>query len=697
MSERDQPPETKALDAEIDALVSDLSLEEKVYMMSGHGFYDRFFGEENRQFGLRAYQAGGGNERLGLEPLKFTDGPRGVRIKAPTTCFPVSMARGASWDVDLERRIGEAIGVESRALGITLSGAVCINLLRHPAWGRAQETYGEDPYLLGEFGAALTTGIQNHNVMATVKHFAANSMENARFKVDVRMSERVLREVYLPHFKRVIDAGCASVMSAYNKVNGHYCGHNRHLLRDILKEEWGFDGFVHSDWVKGVYGPDAAEAGLDIENPEALFFGVNLVEAVKQGTVSQASIDDAVRRILKTQVRFQRRPDSRAYQPSDVVCADHVALAKEAAEKSITLLKNDGALPLERSSVRRIAVIGALADSPNLGDHGSSKVTPPYVVTLLEGLRDYVGQSVDIRVEDGTDIDAAVAAAAWADVTLVIAGYTFEDEGEFIPGNEAMEGLDSEHAMPTRGGDRSRLTLRPDEEELIVHVARACSTTIVGIISGSAVIMEAWRSEPSAILMLWYPGMEGGTALARLLFGDVSPSGKLPFSIPTSEEQLPFFDRDADAIDYDMYHGYTKLDRDGAEPAFPFGFGLSYATFSYDQLAVEMRDGTAHVSVEVKNVGDRAADEVVQLYVGFEHCAIDRPLKLLRGFCRLPLEPGVVATATFQIKPSDLAWYDDSLPGWRVEGARYTACVGGSSKDAEGRSIEFHVPASVIN
>jgi beta-glucosidase len=213
------------------------------------------------------YRAGGGIERLGVEPLTFTDGPRGV-ARGQSTCFPCSMARGATFDIGLERRIGEAMGKEARAQGCTLSGAVCINLLRHPAWGRAQETYGEDPHHLGQMGAALGLGIQAHGVIATIKHFALNSMENARFVIDVSIDERSLHEIYLPHFKHCIVAGIGSVMSAYNKVNGEYCGQNRWLLTDILRSEWGFSGFTHSDWVMGVHQPYGASAGLDIENPE---------------------------------------------------------------------------------------------------------------------------------------------------------------------------------------------------------------------------------------------------------------------------------------------------------------------------------------------------------------------------------------------------------------------------------------------
>ena len=286
----------------VETIIADATLAEKVAMMSGRGFFAAYR-EDGGVWGARPYVAGSGLARMDVPPLYFTDGPRGV-ARGQSTCFPCTMARGASFDTALEQRIGEAMGIEIRAQGCTLSGAVCINLLRHPSWGRAQETYGEDPHHLGAMGLALGRGIQAHNVIATVKHLALNSMENARFTVDVRLDERTLHEVYLPHFKHCIDGGIASVMSAYNKVNGEYCGQHRHLLTDILRGEWGFKGFVHSDWVMGVYQTYGAAAGLDIENPEPLKWGDKLVAAVESGAIEPHVIDTACRRILSTQLRF---------------------------------------------------------------------------------------------------------------------------------------------------------------------------------------------------------------------------------------------------------------------------------------------------------------------------------------------------------------------------------------------------------
>jgi beta-glucosidase len=364
--------------AQVETLIAQMSLEDKVAMMSGKGFFEALQ-EDDRVWGARPYRAGSGNERLGLSPLWFTDGPRGV-TRGNSTCFPCTMARGATFDADLELRIGEAMGVEARAQGCNFSGAVCINLLRHPAWGRAQETYGEDSYHLGVMGAAMGTGIQTHNVIGTVKHFALNSMENARFKVNVKADERALHEVYLPHFKHCLDAGIASVMSAYNKVNGEFTGQDRVLLTDILRDEWKFEGFVHSDWVRGVHKLYGASAGLDIENPEPLVFGEKLVAAVNEGTVEPEVIDRACRRILRTQLRFAAQQDPLpAYGPELIASEAHRALALEAAQKCAVLLENDGTLPLAKTA--KIAMLGRLAAMENTGDNGSSRVRPTYVVT----------------------------------------------------------------------------------------------------------------------------------------------------------------------------------------------------------------------------------------------------------------------------------------------------------------------------
>ncbi|WP_298399787.1 glycoside hydrolase family 3 C-terminal domain-containing protein [Sphingobium sp.] len=677
-------PNAAFADADVDSLLNALTLAEKVDMMSGHGFFDAL-AEDDRVWGARPYRAGSGNDRLGIPPLLFTDGPRGV-TRTGSTCFPCTMARGATFDADLELRVGEAMGIEARAQGCNFSGAVCINLLRHPAWGRAQETYGEDPWHLGVMGAAMGTGIQTHNIIATVKHFALNSMENARFKVDVRADERTLHEVYLPHFKYCLDAGIASVMTAYNKVNGEYCGQDRVLLTDILRDEWTFDGFVHSDWVRGVYKVYGVSAGLDIENPEPLILGEKLVTAVEDGLVEPYVVDRACRRILSTQIRFARMQDPLPAYPADLIaCADHRALALEAAEKCAVLLENDGVLPFSSDRVKRIALLGRIAAMENTGDNGSSRVRPPYVVTHLEGLRRALGEDAVLHADE-SDLDAARRAAEQADAVVVVVGYTAKEEGEYIMGDIAL-GADQNRGPSPRpslsptpiGGDRVSLDL-PDDQIALIHAAAVSGKpVVVVIVAGSAVMVESWRDRANAILMGFYAGMEGGTAFAKLLFGAVSPSGKLPFTVARDTADYPFFDRDATQIDYGYWHGYTKLDREELTPRYAFGHGLSYSRFGYRALKAHRNGNAIDVAVTVTNEGDVAAQEVVQLYIGCPGREAERPVKLLRAFDRVALEPGEARIVRLSVDIDTLRWRNPDRHAWQLEHGDYRLFVGGAS------------------
>jgi beta-glucosidase len=623
------------------------------------------------------------------------------------------MARGATFDTDLEERVGDAIGRELRALGGNYFGGVCINLLRHPAWGRAQETYGEDPWHLGAMGAALTRGVQRY-VMACVKHYALNSMENARFEVDVTISPRALHEIYLPHFRRVVAEGVASVMSAYNSVNGEWAGQNRALLTDILKEAWDFDGFVVTDFIFGMRdAKTAALAGQDVEMPFALLFARDLKRLIERGEVPAERVDAAALRVLRQQVRFGQGRDPRDYGPEVVGCEAHRKLAREAAEKSIVLLKNEGSL-LPLVGVRRIAVIGRLADVPNTGDGGSSNTRPTYVVTPLEGLRASLGGNVVIDTDDGADLVRAAALAEGADVALVVAGYTHADEGEYIPPDiftafvsafpppgpedrafaQSMQAGDTDPGLAL-GGDRERLTLNPRDEALIQAVTAANPKTVVAVMAGSAVIMEAWRERAAAILLLWYPGMEGGHALADVLIGRVNPSGRLPCVFPARAEDLPAFDRNATKITYDLWHGYRKMERDGAAPAFPFGFGLSYARFDYAGLRLTKTElspsDILEATVDVTNASDRAGEEIVQLYVAAIGSKVERAPKELKAFARVALGPGETRAVRLAAAVAELAYYDEGAADWVVETIAYAAIVGRHSLDPGALRAAFTV------
>ncbi|MEJ2279138.1 MAG: glycoside hydrolase family 3 C-terminal domain-containing protein [Candidatus Lokiarchaeota archaeon] len=642
----DQEIKTKA-----EELLNKMTLEEKVNQMAGDKPTFPEIIKMLFHYNKYPYPAGE-NQRLGIPPIKFTDGPSGV-VVGNSTCFPVPMARGASWNIELEEKIGNAIGIEARAQNANFFGGVCINLLRHPAWGRAQETYGEDPYLLGMMGSALVRGTQNH-VMACAKHYACNSMENARFKVNVKVDERTLREVYLPHFKICVEQGVASVMNAYNKVNGQYCGHNPHLLRDILKEDWKFQGFVITDFIWGIRdGLKAIQAGVDIEMPfKSKIKPKKVLKWVNQNLVSEALIDDAVLRILKQKIRFAKSERPELYNMNNVVSDEHRHLALQSAEESIVILKNKEILPIDKEKIKKVMVIGELADTPNIGDKGSSRVYPPYIITPLQGIKAKLENDMTIIYDDGSNIEYLKEDIQKADYILIVVGYTHKDEGEYVY---------------SKGGDRDILALKKKDEDLIIKLSELNSKCIVILEGGSAIITENWRKKVSGIIMAWYPGMEGGNAIAGILFGDLNPSGKLPITFPKSEEHA----------------------------AFPFGFGLSYTRYSYSNLHLNKEDinvgDILMIQIDVKNIGNRSGKEIVQLYIGYEDPSKERPFKELRDFQKVEINPEETKTVTFKLNSKNLAYYDTQREDWVVEKIKYKVLVGPSSKNEELLSSYFTI------
>jgi beta-glucosidase len=687
-------------------LVSRMTLDQKLHEMTGGDLTPAILSAVLHGHGTPGYV--GGDQGLGIPPLAFTDGPRGVG-SGHSTAFPVAMARAASWDVDLQRRVGDVIGKEARAQGANWWGGLCINLVRHPSMGRAEETFGEDPWLMGEMAVATLEAVQRHNVMACAKHFALNSMETARFKNSVEIDERTLREVYLPHFRKVVEHDVASLMSAYNKVRGEWCGENRHLLTTVLREDWGFRGFVTSDAYWGVYdGARGVHAGLDIELGSSAHYGKNLGRLVEQGAVPVSAIDESVRRIVRTKLVYLTREDPQTYPPDLAAAPEHTALAREVAEKSMVLLKNDGPLlPLDKASIRKIAVVGHLADSENTGNRGSSNVTPPYQTSALKGIQDYLGGAVAVVHANGSDLAEVSRLAGEADVVLVVAGSRHDEVGEYISDEQGLRPSGPEQKKPLviklpfvkpwvlSGGDRVPLALKERDLTVIEAAAKANKRCVVALVGGSVFTMEEWKNDVPAVLMAWYFGMEGGHALARVLFGEVNPSGKMPLTTPKDESQLPFFDEFADTIEYGPYHGYTLFDKEKREPAFPFGHGLSYTTYAYKNLSVATPkvapDGRVAVSVDVTNTGKRAGEEIVQLYVGFEGSKVDRPVKLLRAFDKVGLAPGETKTIPLAVDVKDLAWYNPEARAWEIEPMTYGVLVGPSSRDADLLRARFTV------
>ncbi|WP_255368708.1 glycoside hydrolase family 3 C-terminal domain-containing protein [Agromyces sp. CF514] len=675
--------EGEDLAAETEALLAQLTPEEKLWLLDGDVDFWPGMGSMMQDGYNRRPIEMGRIDRLGIPGLRFSDGPRGAVVGA-STAFPVAMARGATWDVDLEERIGVVIGRELRAHGANFFGGVCINLPRHPAWGRAQETYGEDPYLLGEFGAALVRGI-HRNAMAVAKHYALNSMENARFKVDVRADDATLHEVFLPHFRRVVEEGVDGIMTSYNAVNGEWAGQNEQLMEGILRSRWGFEGVTVSDFIFGLRdGATSLAAGLDVEEPFRQQRAQHLSEDLEAGRASWDHVDRAARRILRTQLAFHAR-ELEAEPGLDTVFSDeHRALAREASRASIVLLQNervDGTpvLPLEADALESVAVIGRLADLPNTGDEGSSNVRSPHVVTALEGLTAALPHArITSVLED--DPDAAAEAAASADVAIVVVGYTAADEGEYLgaesmadpallslfpplpDGAPAFDLSGAAGGMGTAaGGDRESLRLRPIDVEVVRATVAANPRTIVVVVTAGAVITEEWRHEVPALVVGWYSGAEGGHALADVLLGESDASGRLPYSIPTTEQHLPFFDRDAASIVYDRWFGQRLLDRDGRAAAFPLGFGLSYTSFAIEEITPPQIAGESfETTVRVTNIGSRSGRQVVQLYGVVD--AEDFPRRVLLGFAPVELAAGetVEVVAEGSLRPLQ-RWTDEGF------------------------------------
>ena len=659
----------------VEEIIPELTLDEKIGIMSGQITEQKLMDDLFLicHYNVKPYPTKE-VERLGLPNIRFVDGPRGV-VSGSATCFPVSMARGASFDRELEEEIGKVIGAEVRAQGGNYFGGVCINLPRNPRWGRAQECYGEDSYHLGEMGAALTRGVQSQNVMACIKHFAMNSIENARFKADVYADKRTLFEVYLPHFKRCIEEGAASVMGSYNKVYGEQASESRYLLKDILRDKWGFEGFTLSDFLWAVKdGVKAVQSGMNVEMPCFCHYIEEIPKAVEEGRLKMEEVDEAVGYILRTVLYYETRKDPKEYSEDILACEAHTAVARRAAEESMVLLKNENqVLPFDKEKTDKIVVLGVLGDTENIGDHGSSRVHPYYTVTPLKGLMKKM-PGAQILYDDGSDLERARALAEDADAVVIIAGYIHSDEGEFLADRSDIAEM---------GGDRAGMRLH-DRDIKLIHALKGSNPNMaVSIIGSSAILIDEWEKDVPAVIFSFYSGMEGGNALADILFGDICPSGKLPYTVAFSEDDYPDFDPDCTYAEYGYYHGYTKMDKEGTLVLYPFGYGLSYTTFEVGAPSVEVFDETAKIRVNVKNTGAVKGTEVVQLYIGCEGSCVDRPVKVLRDFQRVELEPGEEREVVLKVTAADMAYYSEEKDDFVKENITYIAYTGTSSA-AEG-------------
>ncbi|MDO4262514.1 MAG: glycoside hydrolase family 3 C-terminal domain-containing protein [Eubacteriales bacterium] len=659
-------------------ILDTLTLKEKISLMSGSEIRAEVRGaiqkKQAEHYNERPYRAGGIPEK-GVPPMLFADGTRGVVCgRGKATCFPAAVMRGASFHPELEEAVGEAAALETLDAGANLFGGVCVNLPWHPGWGRAQEVYGEDSFLLGEMGAALVRGTQKNGVIACVKHFAFNSMENARFKVSIECSGRTEREVFLPHFKKCIDAGAGAVMSAYNSYRGVPCGQHDYLLGRVLREEWEFDGFVMSDFIWGAKDTAAcANAGLDMEMPVTQVYGDALAGAVKDGLVPMEAIDRSALRILRTLLAHQSRIESLPKKSVDFQA--HARLALQCAREGITLLRNEnGILPIRCTKERRrLVVLGALADQENIGDRGSSQVYAPYVVTLLQGIASFPS-GADVVYYEGQSARHCRRLAGEADWVLIVAGNDYSDEGECL----AKESGDTQPLHP--GGDRiDGLGLKERDLRILRAVSEVRKDAIVALIGGSAITMEEWVADTGAVLMTYYPGMEGGTAFAEILFGKQCPGGRLPFSIPARAADLPAIDWDASSFRYRYLHGYTFLNEQGVRPLYPFGFGLSYTSFRLSGIRAWREEDAVCAEADVQNTGAMEGSEVVQMYVGAEHSSVKRPAYTLKAFQRISLPPGKTGRVSLRCPLGELACYDEQTGSFRTEDIPYEVYIGTSS------------------
>jgi beta-glucosidase len=624
--------------------------------------------------------------RLHIPALKVANGPCGVgpgdeHHQLPATALPAPISLAASWDVSLARDYGVIIGSEARDLGDDLLEGPDINIARVPQNGRTFEAFGEDPYLVGQLSVNEIQGIQSQGEIANVKHYAANNQESNRFSVNEIVSERALREIYLPAFEASIVQGhSASLMSAYPQVNGHFCCENDELENKILKGEWNFQGFITSDFGAVHSTVPSALAGLDLEMPSGKYFGDDLKAAVQSGQVPMSVIDDKLVRRFRTMMQFGLFDNPSP--PKPIPAHEDGAVACRIAEDGMVLLKNDNnELPLDMGKIHSIAVIGPYAAKAATGGGGSSHVMPLYTVDPVDGIQSRAGTNVEVKFDDGTNIDQAVTLARLEDVAIVMVG-DHESEGR-------------DHSIALAG----------NQDDLIKAVAAANPHTIVVLKTGSAVLMP-WVDQVPAILEAWYPGEEDGNAVAAVLFGDVNPSGKLPLTFPKQLSDLPANTPEQypgvnGVVHYSegIFVGYRHYDAQKITPLFPFGYGLSYTTFSYTNLTITARNKPSNtvfigdpntifsrpvvdVAFDVTNTGNRPGQEIVQLYLGLPATAdVPQPPRELKHFAKIPLQPGQTAHVRFELDGQALACWDDDYYAWEVLPGPYRVMVGGSSRN----------------
>jgi beta-glucosidase len=610
-----------------------------------------------------------GISRLHIPTFKITNGPAGAGPgdspnRQPATALPSALAMSASWDTAAATSFGTIAGQEVADRGEHLLEAPGVNITRVPRNGRNFEYFGEDPYLSGQLSVAEVQAVQAQGVLAEVKHYAANNQENQRKTINVSVDERTLREIYLPAFEATVKQGdVAAVMCAYPKVNGRFGCENTHLLADILRGDWGFQGFVQSDYTATHSTVAAAVAGLDLSMKHD-FYGSATKAAVQSGQLKESVVDQMlIRRFTEmfTFGLFDNPP-----QPKPIPAKPDGAVARSIGEQGAVLLKNSSnQLPLNASALHSIAVIGPYASAAHTGGSGSSAVSPLYTVSPVAGIRNQVGSGVSVTLNDGSSTTSAANAARTADVAIVMVG------------NKDRE-----------GGDRSSLSLSGNQNALVSAVAGANNHTIVVLKTGGPVLMP-WLSQVEAVLEAWYPGEEDGNIVADLLFGKANPSGKLTMSFPSNEGDTPAntasqYPGVNGTVHYTegLNVGYRWYDAQNVAPLFPFGFGLSYTSFSFANLGVPATpapDGTVSVSVDVTNTGSRAGADVVQAYVAAP-AAAGEPPKQLKGFAKVSLNPGETRRVSITLQDRAFSIWNTTAKAWTTVPGQHTVLVGDSSR-----------------
>jgi len=668
----------KQIEEKIKELITELTLEEKFKLMVG------FFRFQTNTI-----------PRLGIKTFKVTDGPLGISQHSSmlrrNTKFPAGINLAASWNRELAYECGEAIGREARAINRLCVLGPGINIGRTPINGRTFEYYSEDPYLTKEIAIPFVKGIQNQRIAACPKHYVANNQETNRRTIDVQVEERALQEIYFRAFKEIVEeADPWTIMTSYNLVNGEYVHGSYKLLKETLMNKWGFNGFVMTDWWatqnRGIAQPtteDAIKAGLTLEMPVPILYEKELLlENYNKGKITEVDIDELIRRLLRVYVQVGMFENEEDLPIGERNSKRHQELARKMAEEGIVLLRNEKQLlPLNINQIDTIAVLGPNANRKFgkilLG--GAAAVTPPYEITPIKGLKEKCkGKMRIIKDPSKADVVFLFMGLNHDSQIKLTSEKTIEDKPEFGKESESV--------------DRTEFGLPTAQVELIKKTIENNPNTIVILNNANPISMEEWIEDAHTIVEVWYPGMEGGRAIANILFGDVNPSGKIPLTFPKKLKDSPAhkstktFPGENLKVYYEegIYVGYRYFEKKNIEPLFPFGFGLSYTSFeikkaSSDKDKLNSKEDSLKITVEVINTGERAGSEVIQIYSESPGKEVDRPLKELVGFEKVFLNKGEKKNLEIQIKAKDLAFYDTEKADWRIEQGKYILHIGNSS------------------